>query len=145
LSEKIGRKLVIPNWDDKGDFAALRVTQLDSLGSFKPSGLEISTKLDAGANAVLQPYMPFAENPYFDVRNSFFGPGSQFEKQVGQAAAGTRSDDGRIVRDPGQIRIDPKAFSEAEGPGLRAASAASFSICFGVGMRQLAGRSVIPN
>ena len=33
----------------------------------------------------------------------------------------------------------------AEGPGLRAASAASFSICFGVGMRQLAGRSVIPN
>jgi hypothetical protein len=33
----------------------------------------------------------------------------------------------------------------AEGPGLWAASAASFSICFGVGMRQLAGRSVIPN
>jgi hypothetical protein len=31
----------------------------------------------------------------------------------------------------------------AEGPGLRAA--ASFSICFGVGMRQLAGQSVIPN
>ena len=33
----------------------------------------------------------------------------------------------------------------AAGLRLRAASAASFSICFGVGMRQLAGRSVIPN
>ena len=33
----------------------------------------------------------------------------------------------------------------AAGLHLRAASAASFSICFGVGMRQLAGRSVIPN
>ena len=36
--------------------------------------------------------------------------------------------------------------SRGDGPrGLRPAAAASFSICFGVGMRQLAGRSVIPN
>ncbi|OIM93041.1 hypothetical protein BLN97_18570 [Bradyrhizobium elkanii] len=33
----------------------------------------------------------------------------------------------------------------AGGAGLWTASAASFSICFGVGLRQLAGRSVMPN
>lgn len=32
----------------------------------------------------------------------------------------------------------------ADGARLRSASAANFSICFGVGMRQLAGRSVMP-
>ena len=35
------------------------------------------------------------------------------------------------------------ASGAAEGTGVRAASIASFSICFGVGMRQLADRSVI--
>jgi hypothetical protein len=42
----------------------------------------------------------------------------------------------------GQGRIRTRSGG---GAGPRAASAASFSICFGLGMRQLAGRSVIPN
>ena len=40
----------------------------------------------------------------------------------------------------------PPVPESAYRPGLPAdGSAASFSICFGVGMRQLAGRSVIPD
>jgi hypothetical protein len=113
LSAKLGRQVSIPDWNDRGDFVALRSMQQQLLGNNKPTGLPITTKLSAEGNTNLQPYMPFAENPYFDVRNIFFGPGSQFEKHVGQAAIGSRSDDGRIVMDPGKVQVDPKAFSEA--------------------------------
>jgi hypothetical protein len=73
------------------------------------------------------------------------GRGAGFPKDVA-AASGPRSLPAR-----GSLRIDSQSAgsgasgTEAEGRGLRAASAASFSICFGVGMRQLAGRSVISN
>ena len=44
-----------------------------------------------------------------------------------------------VFRREGRIR------SRSGGSRSTGTSAASFSICFGVGMRQLAGRSVIPN
>jgi hypothetical protein len=51
----------------------------------------------------------------------------------------------RSLSTDSQYSAGSGASGAAEGLRLRAASAASFSICFGVGMRQLAGRSVIPN
>jgi len=57
--------------------------------------------------------------------------------QLGSGRIGARVFEDRfpIFRREGRIR----------SRSLWAASVASFSICFGVGMRQLAGRSIIPN
>ena len=72
------------------------------------------------------------------------GRGAECPRDVA-AASGPRS-----RRRAGSFRTDSQysagkgaSGAAADGAGLRAASAASFSICFGVGMRQLAGRSVI--
>ena len=75
-----------------------------------------------------------------DAQHVALNLGKTSQPYLGPGRAGARVFEDRfpVFGREGRIR------SRSGGPRLRTASAASFSICFGVGMRQLAGRSVIP-